>query len=54
MADPGPVLQDEMTISLVSRAFGVDTPITPPQTSDDGGETPSGEYSLDFKMAVVP
>jgi len=49
VANSEQLLQDKMAIIRGSRAFGVDTPITPQLTGDEGGETPSGEYSLHFK-----
>ena len=50
MADHEQVLQVKMAIS---QAFGVDTPTAPPLTSDGGGVTPYGEYSLFFKMILA-
>ena len=47
------VLQDKRVICR-AQEFGVDTPIAPPRTGDEGGETPFSEYSLHFKMALVP
>jgi len=49
VADSEQVLRDKMAIIRGSRAFGVDTPITPQLTGDEGGETPCSEYSLHFK-----
>jgi len=49
VANSEQVLQDKMAIIRESRAVGVDTPITPQLTGDEGGETPSSEYSLHFK-----
>ena len=46
-------LQDKMAICRAPQEFGVDTPIAPPRTGDEGGETPFREYSLHFKMALV-
>ena len=51
MDNPGQVLQ---AMSRASRTFGVDTPVTPPRTGDEGNETHFSEYSLHFKMALVP
>ena len=48
------VSQDKMAICRASQEFGVDTPIAPPRTGDEGDETPFSEYSLHFKMAMVP
>ena len=48
------VLQDKIAICRASQEFGVDTPIAPPRTGDEGGETPFSEDSLHFKMALVP
>ena len=57
MADYERVLRDKMAISRTSQ-FGVDTPTVPPltgdETGDEGGATPYGEYSLHFKMILVP
>jgi len=54
MADPEQVWLDKMAISRACRAFGVDTPITPALTGDEGGERHLSEYSLHFKMSLVP
>jgi hypothetical protein len=54
MADSEQVSQHQMAICRACRGFGVDTPITPPLTGDEGGEAHLSEYSLHFKMALVP
>ena len=54
MASSDQVLQDKMAICRAPQEFGVDTPIAPPWTGDEGGETSFSEYSLHFKMALVP
>ena len=54
MADCEQVLQDRTAIYGACRGFAVDTPITPPLTGDEGGETPLSEYSLHFEMSLVP
>jgi len=54
MADSEQVLQDKMAITRECRAFGVDSPTTPALTGDEEGEGCLSEYSLDFKMALVP
>ena len=54
MADSGQVFHDDTAISRALAAVGVDTPIAPPMTGDEGGQTPSSEYFLQFEMALVP
>jgi hypothetical protein len=55
MADSEQVLQGKMAITRAGRAFGADTPITPRTgDKDKGGETPLSEYSLHFKMVLLP
>jgi len=52
MADSEQALQDEMVFGP-STSFGVDKPIAPLRTGGEGGELPSSEYSLYFKMTLV-
>ena len=54
MDGPGQALQDKTVISPAPREFGVDTPVTLPRTGDNGDETPSSEYPLNFKIVLVP
>jgi hypothetical protein len=53
MANSGKVLHGEMAMARESRAFGADSPITPPQTGDEGSKTPLSEYSLHFEMGLL-
>ena len=48
------VLQDKMTICRASQEVGVDMPVMPPRTGDEGSEAPFSEYSLHFKTGLVP
>ena len=52
MADSGQAFQGDTAIYRALAAVGVDTPIVPPLTSDEGGPTPSSEYSLHFEVAL--
>ena len=54
MADYEQALQDDRGISRASTTFGVDTPIAPPLTGDEGGQTPFSEYFLHSKVTLVP
>jgi hypothetical protein len=53
MADFEQELQDKMFIYRVSRAFGVETAITPPRPGDEHGEAHLSEYSLHFEVALL-
>ncbi len=54
MDDSEQALQDDGGISRASTTFGVDTPIAPPLTGDEGGQTPFSEYFLHSKVTLVP
>ena len=54
MADSGKAFQDDTAIYRALAAVGVDTPIASPLTGDEGGQTPSSEYLLHFKVVLVP
>jgi len=54
MADLEQALQEEMGMSGRWTAFGVSRPVARPRTGDEGGPTPYSEYSLHFKMTLVP
>ena len=53
MANAEQTLQDWDGESPASTSFGVDTTVVPALTADEGGETPSSEYSLYFKRTLV-
>ena len=54
MADSEQAFQDDTAIYRALAVVGVDTPIAPPLTGDEGGQTPSSEYFLHFKVVLVP
>ena len=58
MTDYEQVLQVKNRHTSNASSFGVNTPTAPPlagdETSDEGGETPSSEYSLHFKIILMP
>ena len=53
MTNSEQALQDWVGESPASTSFGVDTAVVPALTADEGGETPSSEYSLYFKRTLV-
>ena len=52
MADSAQAFQGDTAIYRALAAVGVDTPIVPSLTGDEGGQTPSSEYFLHFKEAL--
>ena len=54
MDDSGQAFRDDTAISRALAAFGVDRLTAPPLTGDEGGQTPSSEYFLHLKVALVP
>ena len=54
MDDSEQALQDDTGITRASTAFEVDRSVTSPWIGDEGGQTPSSEYFLHFKVALVP
>ena len=54
MADSGQAFQGDTAIYRALAGVRIDTPIAAPMTGDEGGQTPSSEYFLHFKVASVP